>query len=66
MAVDDTRGRVLDTFSDPWGRWTALELQARGDRKVLFITAYQVCTHPTNEVGSTVYHQPQTLARLAK
>jgi hypothetical protein len=42
MAVDNTRGRVLDTISDSWGRWTALELQARGGRKILFITAYQV------------------------
>jgi hypothetical protein len=42
MAVDGTRGRVLATLSHSWGRWTALELQARGGRKILFITAYQV------------------------
>jgi hypothetical protein len=64
MAVDDTRGRVLDTISDSWGRWTALKLQARGNRKVLFITAYQVCATPTNDQGSTAYHQQEAMARL--
>jgi hypothetical protein len=30
MAVDDTCGQVLNTISDSWGRWTALELQTKG------------------------------------
>jgi hypothetical protein len=66
MAVDDTRGRVQATISDLWGRWTALELQARGGRKMLFITAYQVCAAPTNTRGSTAYHQQEAMARLAR
>jgi exonuclease III len=65
MAVDNTRGHVPNTISDSWGRWTKLELQARCDRKVLFITAYQVCATPTNEKGSTAYHQQEAMARLA-
>jgi exonuclease III len=65
MAVDDTRGRVLDIISDSWGRWTALELRAKGDRKVLYITAYQVCAAPTNTRGSTAYQQQEAMAHLA-
>jgi hypothetical protein len=66
MAVNDTRGRVLNKLSNPWGRWTALELQARGKQRVLYITAYQVCTTPTNKEGSTAFHQQEAMARLEK
>jgi hypothetical protein len=64
MAVNDLRGRVLNKVSDPWGRWTYLELQAKGNRKILYITAYQVCTSPTYKTGSTAYHQQEAMARL--
>jgi exonuclease III len=64
MAVQDIRGRVLNKISDPWGRWTALELQARGQRRVIYITAYQVCATPTNSEGSTAFHQQEAMARL--
>jgi hypothetical protein len=64
MAIHDIRGRVLKQFHDPWGRWTALELQARGQRRVLYITAYQCCEKPTNFEGSTAYHQQEAMARL--
>jgi hypothetical protein len=66
MAVNDTRGRVLNNISDSWGRWTALALQARGKQRLLYITAYQVCTRPTNDTGSTAFHQQEAMARLEK
>jgi hypothetical protein len=64
MAAQDIRGCVLKKISDPWGRWTVLELQARGQRRVIYITAYQACAQPMNSEGSTAFHQQQAMARL--
>jgi hypothetical protein len=61
MAVQDIRGRVLKKISDPWGRWTALELQARGQRRVIYIITYQVCAQPTNYDCSTAFHQQEAM-----
>jgi hypothetical protein len=57
MAVHDIRAPILKQVSDPWGGWTALELQARGQGRVLYITSYQGCAQPTNSEGSTTFHQ---------
>jgi hypothetical protein len=64
MEIHDIRDRVLKNTHDPWGRWTALKLQARGQRRVIYITAYQCCEKPTNIEGSTIYHQQEAMARL--
>ena len=42
---------------DPLGRWSYLHLRRQGLPPVTIISAYQVCSRPTNLIGNTAYHQ---------
>jgi hypothetical protein len=51
-------GRKDSTFSDKKGRWSAITLTGKRNKKVTFLTAYRVCAQKGG-LGSTIYHQQQ-------
>jgi len=42
---------------DPMGRWSYIHLKRHQSPPVTIISIYQVCTSPTNTIGSTAWHQ---------
>jgi hypothetical protein len=64
MTQGDLVGRIKDRGSDQMGRWTWIKLVGKNQRLVTVISAYQVCTRPTNKTGTTAYHQQECLLRL--
>ena len=56
-------GRISQLTKDPLGRWQTLRCIGKNNRVVNLITAYQVCTNPTNKTGTTAYHQQSSLLR---
>jgi hypothetical protein len=52
-----TAGRVIESCSDPLGRWTYQILDRKGNKEVLIMNVYQCCKSPTNPTGITAYHQ---------
>jgi len=59
MAFQATIGRLLHNGrgGDPMGRWSYLHLKRHNSPPVTIISVYQVCTSPTNAIGSTAWHQ---------
>jgi hypothetical protein len=55
----DTTGRIKNTDSDKYGRWSHVTTIGAHGSNTVFITAYQVCKKPTNRTGTTAYHQQQ-------
>lgn len=42
---------------DPLGRWSYMHLRRKDTPPLTIISAYQVCSRPTNLIGNTAYHQ---------
>jgi hypothetical protein len=49
LAQGDIVGRIKERGSDSMGRWSWLKLIGRNKRLITVISAYQVCTRPTNK-----------------
>ena len=43
IAAGSITGRIIATFQDPMGRWSAISLIGAGSRQLTVISAYQVC-----------------------
>jgi hypothetical protein len=60
IAQGDSTGHISLTDSDKYGCWSYVTTTAGAQGGTnIFITAYQVCTKPTNRTGTTSYHQQQ-------
>ena len=61
--VGNTVGRVepKGRGGDPMGRWSFAHLRRKNQKPITIITAYQVNIRPTNEIGSTAWHQQRLL-----
>ena len=59
LVLGDTvsRQETQGKGSDKLGRWSYLHLRRKHLPPVTIISAYQVCTRPTNPLGNTAYHQ---------
>jgi hypothetical protein len=57
IAQGNITGRVRAHDSDPHGRWSYMTLNGTAGAITMIISAYQVCTKPTNAQGITAYHQ---------
>ena len=59
MAFNTILGRLLHNGrgGDAMGRWSYIHLKRHNLPPVTIISIYQVCTSPTNEIGSTAWHQ---------
>jgi hypothetical protein len=53
-------GRHLESGSDTMGRWAHTRLHGAHHRRITIITCYQVNLHPTNQSGTTSFHQQQS------
>jgi hypothetical protein len=64
-ATNNLVGRVRHTFSDPYGRWSGIELMGRSsDKYLVLLTVYQV-TQKSGPYGSTTaYSQQRNMFRL--
>jgi hypothetical protein len=61
IAQGNITGRVYAHGSDPHGRWSYMTLNGTAGVITMIISAYQVCTKPTNPQGITAYHQKETV-----
>jgi len=59
LAFNTTVGRLLHNGKggDTMGRWSYIHLRRHNSPPVTIISIYQVCTAPTNAIGSTAWHQ---------
>ena len=53
VTVGHLTGRVIETGSDPMGRWVYTKFNASGDRNVTVIGIYQPCDQNVKTTGST-------------
>jgi exonuclease III len=60
IAQGDITGRIQTQDSDPYGRWSYITFNGSPSKSIIIISAYQVCTKPTNQTGITAYHQQET------
>jgi hypothetical protein len=61
MAHGNLVGQVTDRGSNSLSRWSWLKLVGKKQRLITIISAYQVCVRPTNQSGTTAYHQQESL-----
>jgi hypothetical protein len=59
MAFNTTIGRLLHNGKggDAMGRWSYVHCKRHNSPPITIILVYQVCHSPTNEIGSTAWHQ---------
>jgi hypothetical protein len=63
-ATNSLVGRIRNTYSDTYGRWSGFALMGRSDKKLIILTVYQV-TQKTGTAGSTTaYTQQRNMFRL--
>ena len=63
-ATNSLVGRIRNTYSDPYGRWSGMELMGRSDKRLVILTVYQV-TQKTGTAGNTTaYTQQRNMFRL--
>ncbi|KAL7569758.1 hypothetical protein ACA910_005702 [Epithemia clementina (nom. ined.)] len=58
VAIGNSSGRVIDTGTDPLGRWSYLTFACKNHRKLTLISAYQVCLQPSSSSLSTTSTPP--------
>ena len=59
-------GRIIEHYSDPWGRFCWYKLRGRRDEGVIIISAYRVCHQKGDNPGPfTAFQQQYTLMRQA-
>jgi exonuclease III len=57
-------GRIHITFSDPYGRWSGMELMGSSDKRLVILTVYQVPQKPGLAGSTTAYTQQRNMFRL--
>ena len=63
--TNNSVGRVMDTETDPLGRWSGIILGGKDQRKLLILTAYQVSQRTGAYGETTAYEQQRALLRQA-
>ena len=63
--TNNSVGRVIDTETDPLGRWSGIILGGKDQRKILILTAYQVSQRTGAFGETTAYEQQRALLRQA-
>jgi hypothetical protein len=61
MALGNIVGRIIERGGDRLGRWSFIRYAGTGHRTIMVVSAYQVCTRPTNLHGTTAFHQQQAI-----
>jgi hypothetical protein len=56
----DLVGRIKEHGSDSLGHWSWIKLVGKNQKLITVILAYQVCSRPTNQSGTTAYHQQES------
>jgi hypothetical protein len=67
IALNESIGRLepKGKGGDPLGRWSYIHLRRIRLPPLTIISIYQVCTHPTNQIGHTAWHQQRRALDLA-
>jgi exonuclease III len=63
-ATNSLVGRVCENISDPYGRWSGIELMGRSDKRLFILTVYQVPQKTGSAGSTTAYTQQRTMFRL--
>jgi hypothetical protein len=58
-------GRIRDTITDPYGRWSGYTLIGRDNKEIMILTAYNVSQYKNAKVGEdTLFNQQIALYKL--
>jgi len=63
-ATNSLVGRISSPISDPYGRWSGIELMGRSDKRIVILTIYQVPQKTGTAGSTTAYTQQRTMFRL--
>jgi exonuclease III len=63
-AANSLVGRIQRTFSDPYGRWSGMELMGRSNKRLVVLTVYQVPQKTGSSGSTTAYTQQRNMFRL--
>jgi hypothetical protein len=63
-ATNSLVGRIRRTFSDPYGRWSGIELMGRSTKRLVILTVYQVPQKSGTSGNTTAYTQQRNMFRL--
>jgi exonuclease III len=57
-------GRIHSNISNPYGRWSGIELMGRSNKRLIILTIYQVPQKTGSAGTTTAYTQQRTMFRL--
>jgi exonuclease III len=63
-AANSLVGHIRRTFSDPYGRWSGMELMERSDKRLVILMVYQVPQKTGSAGSTTAYTQQRNMFRL--
>jgi hypothetical protein len=63
-ATNSLVGRIRKSFSDPYGRWSGLEIMGRSNKRLIVLTIYQVPQKSGTSGNTTAYTQQRNMFRL--
>jgi hypothetical protein len=63
-AVNSLGGRIRRPISDPYGRWSGIDLMGRNTKWLVILTIYQVLQKTGSAGSTTAYTQQRTMFRL--